>query len=77
MKPYEELARLGQLRRARQLAEVALHAYGLNGARLIFVQYTANIVYRVDVPGPASRARGVARRGWSQAAALPRAALTA
>ena len=53
MKPYDELTRLGQLRRIRQLAEAALEAYGLRGARLTFVQYTANIVYRVDVPGPA------------------------
>jgi Ser/Thr protein kinase RdoA (MazF antagonist) len=53
MKPYDELTRLGQLRRTRQLAEAALQAYGLNGARLTFVQYTANIIYRIDVPGPA------------------------
>ena len=33
MKPYNELTRLGQLRRIRQLAEAALDAYGLNGAR--------------------------------------------
>jgi Ser/Thr protein kinase RdoA (MazF antagonist) len=52
MKPYDELTRLGQLRRTRRLAGTALEAYGLLGARLTFVQYTANIVYRVDVPGP-------------------------
>ena len=50
MKPCNELTRLGQLRRTRQLAEAALDAYGLNGARLKFVQYSANIIYRVDVP---------------------------
>jgi Ser/Thr protein kinase RdoA (MazF antagonist) len=60
MKPYDELTRLGQLRRIRQLAEAALEAYGLRGARLTFVQYTANIVYRVDVPGPAP-----VQSGWS------------
>jgi len=54
MKSYEELTRLGQLRRSRRLAEAALKVYGLRGARLTFVQYTANIVYRVDVPSPAS-----------------------
>jgi Ser/Thr protein kinase RdoA (MazF antagonist) len=54
MKAYDELTRHGQLRRIRQLAEAALEAYGLRGARLTFVQYTANIVYRVDAPGPAS-----------------------
>lgn len=52
MKAYDELTRLGQLRRIRQLAETALQAYGLSGARLTFLQYTANIVYRVDIPGP-------------------------
>jgi Ser/Thr protein kinase RdoA (MazF antagonist) len=52
MKPYNERTRLGQLRRIRHLAEAALEAYGLRGARLTFVQYSANIVYRVDVPGP-------------------------
>jgi Ser/Thr protein kinase RdoA (MazF antagonist) len=52
MKPYDELTRLGQLRRTRRLAGTALEAYGLIGARLTFVQYTANIVYRVDAPGP-------------------------
>lgn len=29
VKPYDELTRLGQLRRIRQLAEAALDAYGL------------------------------------------------
>jgi hypothetical protein len=58
VKPYDELTRLGQLRRIRQLAEVALEAYGLRGACLTFVQYSANIVYRVDVPGPAGNRDG-------------------
>lgn len=58
MKPYNELTRLGQLRRIRQLAEAALDAYGLRGARLTFVQYTANIIYRVDVPSPGPNANG-------------------
>jgi Ser/Thr protein kinase RdoA (MazF antagonist) len=51
MKPFDELTRLGQLRRIRQLAEAALDTYGLSGAKLTFQQYSANIVYRVDVPG--------------------------
>jgi len=51
MKDYHELTRLGQLRRTRRLAEAALDSYGLSGARLKFVQYSANIIYRVDVPG--------------------------
>jgi Ser/Thr protein kinase RdoA (MazF antagonist) len=58
MKPYQELTRLGQLRRTRQLARVALEAYGLGGARLTFVQYFANITYRVDAPGPALQGDG-------------------
>ena len=52
MRPYAELTRLGQLRRIRQLARVALDAYGLRGARLTFLRYFANITYRVDLPGP-------------------------
>jgi Ser/Thr protein kinase RdoA (MazF antagonist) len=55
MKPYEELTRLGQLRRIRQLAEMALGAYGLRGARLTFLRYFANITYRVDVSDPAPK----------------------
>jgi Ser/Thr protein kinase RdoA (MazF antagonist) len=52
MKAYEELTRLGQLRRTRQLAKAALEVYGLDGARVRFVQYTANIIYRIEVQGP-------------------------
>jgi Ser/Thr protein kinase RdoA (MazF antagonist) len=51
MNAYAELTRLGQLRRIRHLAEVALDSYGLRGARLTFLRYWANITYRVDVPG--------------------------
>jgi Ser/Thr protein kinase RdoA (MazF antagonist) len=54
MKPYKELTRLGLLRRLRPLAQTALAAYGLAGARLTFQQYTANVIFRVDVPGVAS-----------------------
>jgi Ser/Thr protein kinase RdoA (MazF antagonist) len=53
MKPYDELTRLGQLRRIRQLARAALAAYGLHGARLTFLRYFANVTYRVDLPGQA------------------------
>ncbi len=53
MKPYNELTRLGRLRRLRQLAEVALEEYGLNGASLTFTHYEGNVIFRVDVPGPA------------------------
>jgi Ser/Thr protein kinase RdoA (MazF antagonist) len=60
MKPFATLTRQGQLRRIRRLAEAALEAYGLGGARLTFVQYSANFVYRVDVPGAGD---GPAHRG--------------
>jgi Ser/Thr protein kinase RdoA (MazF antagonist) len=52
VKPYDELTRLGQLRRIRRLAKTALEAYGLQEARLTFLRYFANATYRVDVPGP-------------------------
>jgi Ser/Thr protein kinase RdoA (MazF antagonist) len=58
VKPYDELTRLGQLRRIRQLAEATLDAYGLRGARLTFLRYFANITYRVDVPDPIQRRDG-------------------
>ena len=57
MKPYAELTRLGQLRRIRQLAEIALDAYGLHRARLTFLRYFANVTYRVDLPGPDPQGR--------------------
>jgi Ser/Thr protein kinase RdoA (MazF antagonist) len=50
MKPFSELSRRARLYRTRILAENALDAYGLNGAQLRFLQYTANIIYRVDLP---------------------------
>ena len=56
MKPFRELSRRGRLRRLRELAKTALTAYGLDGARLSFIQYGENIIYRVDTPGPAATA---------------------
>ena len=53
MKPYDELTRTGRLRRLRKLAEVALWEYGLSDARLTFQHYEGNVIFRVDVPGPA------------------------
>jgi Ser/Thr protein kinase RdoA (MazF antagonist) len=50
MKPYRELTRRGRLSRLRELANSALVSYGLEGARLTFLQYFSNIIYRVDVP---------------------------
>ncbi len=49
MKPYSELTRLGQLRRMRKLAEVALEEYGLSGEKLTFQHYEGNVIFRVDV----------------------------
>ena len=54
MKPYRELTRRSRLYRLRNLAKVALEVYGLPEARLSFIQYLANIIYRVDVPGVAA-----------------------
>jgi Ser/Thr protein kinase RdoA (MazF antagonist) len=51
VKPFRELSRRARLYRTRILAETALEVYGLNGAQLRFLQYTANIIYRVDLPG--------------------------
>ena len=51
MKPFRELSRRGRLYRLRKLASTALTAYGLDGARLSFIQYGENIIYRVDMPG--------------------------
>lgn len=54
MKPFRELSRRGRLRRLRELASTALSAYGLDNARLSFIQYGENIIYRVDTPGSAA-----------------------
>lgn len=58
MKPFRELSRRARLYRTRILAETALEAYGLHGAQLRFLQYTANIIYRVDVPGKPATVAG-------------------
>ena len=52
MKPYQELTRLGRLRRLRQLAETALVEFGLANANLTFQHSEGNVIFRVDVPGP-------------------------
>lgn len=49
MKPYNELTRIGRLRRARQLANQALPVYGMGDAKLTFLRYFANITYRIDL----------------------------
>jgi Ser/Thr protein kinase RdoA (MazF antagonist) len=50
MRPFRELSRRGRLYRLRKLAITALKAYELQGARLSFIQYFENIIYRVDLP---------------------------
>lgn len=49
MKPYREMTRRSRLYHLKNLAKVALQAYGMPEARLSFLQYTENIIYRVDV----------------------------
>ncbi len=50
MKTFNELTRLGRLRRMRPLAQKALEAFGLPDARMKFFRYAGNILYRVNSP---------------------------
>lgn len=50
MRPFRELTRRGRLARLRRLAYAAVEAYGFEQARLGFIQYGENIIYRVDIP---------------------------
>jgi Ser/Thr protein kinase RdoA (MazF antagonist) len=50
MKPFRELTRRSRLYRLRALAKEALKTYEINDARLSFIQYFENIIYRVDLP---------------------------
>jgi Ser/Thr protein kinase RdoA (MazF antagonist) len=52
MKPFHELSRRGRLFQLKKMAVSALAPYGLEEARLRFVQYNENAIYRVDVPDP-------------------------
>jgi Ser/Thr protein kinase RdoA (MazF antagonist) len=52
VKEYKQLTRLGRLRRLRVLARLALKMYGLEDARLTFIQYEGNVTFRVDVSPP-------------------------
>ena len=49
-RPWEQLTRVGKLRRMRQLAEAALASYDLPGARLTFLRAGDNLLYRVATP---------------------------
>ena len=50
MKPFRDLTRRSRLYRLRELAKEALNVYGMDDARLSFIQYFENIIYRVDTP---------------------------
>jgi len=47
---WEQLTRVGRLRRMRRLAEAALRHYDLPGARLSFLRAGDNLLYRVTTP---------------------------
>ena len=53
MHTFSQLSRKRRLYRFRALARSALDVYGYAHARLKFLQYFENIIYRVDVPGMA------------------------
>lgn len=53
MKPFDELTRLGRIRRMRQLAFVALKHYGISDARVCLSRQAGNTLFRVwtsDLP---------------------------
>jgi Ser/Thr protein kinase RdoA (MazF antagonist) len=55
MKPFDELTRLGRIRRMRQLATVALMRYGVDEARFHLVRQAGNTLFRVktsNLPSP-------------------------
>jgi len=58
MKAYDELTRLGRMRRMRRLASVALAEYGVRNARLRLVRQAGNTVFRVwtrEMPNTGAR----------------------
>lgn len=52
MKPYEELTRLGRVRRMRDLARAALEAYDLENPQIRFLRQAGNTLFRVIEPAP-------------------------
>jgi len=53
MKPFDELTRLGRIRRMWQLASVALKQYGISHARVCLSRQAGNTLFRVwtlDLP---------------------------
>lgn len=58
MKPFHELTRRGRARRYRQLARLALAAYGLEDAGLTFIRDAGNVTFRVAPASPPPFATG-------------------
>ena len=58
MKSPRKLSRLGRLRRFRKLARRALEFYRLKDARLTFLAYEGNTIYRADVAGQGAPTTG-------------------
>lgn len=58
MKAFRELSRPGRLYRLRELAHAALDIYDMADARLGFIQYGENTIYRVDTQEPAAAKDG-------------------
>lgn len=52
MKPFKELSCLGRIRRMRQLAQVALNAYGLSDVRFKLLRQAGNTLFRVNEVNP-------------------------
>lgn len=44
-RPFRDLTRRERLFRYRDLAKIALHAYGMEDAQVTFLQYLANVIY--------------------------------
>jgi Ser/Thr protein kinase RdoA (MazF antagonist) len=57
MKAFEELTRLGRIRRMRQLAQTALEAYGLADARFELLRQAGNTLFRVKARDPVPSTR--------------------
>ncbi len=51
MKPYADLSRQGRVRRMRQLARVALEAYGIGNASFVLLRQAGNTLFQVRAPG--------------------------
>ncbi len=51
MKPYADLSRQGRVRRMRQLARVALEAYGIGEAPFTLIRQAGNTLFQVRAPG--------------------------